>query len=97
MEHHQLACGMLQRMCAQLVNNKEIEVSVYPEENIRVLNNVTFEIDLVKKNTSGKVVLVSVLHLQPIDVDCDKLTTLMKDLYGRQIFTVDQLVGFFLW
>ena len=56
MEHHQLACGMLQRMCAQLVNNKEIEVSVYPEENIRVLNNVTFEIDLVKKNTSGKVV-----------------------------------------
>lgn len=92
-----MACGMLQRMCAQLVNNKEVEVSVYPEENIRVLNNVTFEIDLLKKNTSGKVVHMSVFHLQPIDVDCDKLTTLMKDLYGRQIFTVDQLVGFFLW
>ena len=32
--------------------------------------------------------------LWKIDVDCDKLTTLMKDLFGRQIFTVDQLVLF---
>ena len=46
---------MLQRMCAQLVNNKDIEVSVYPEENIRVINNVSFEIDLLRKNTTGKV------------------------------------------
>lgn len=55
MEKHELACNMLQRMCAQLVNNKEIEVSVYPSENIRVINNVSFEIDLVRKNTTGKV------------------------------------------
>ena len=55
MEKHELACYMLQRMCAQLVNNKEIEVSVYPSENIRVINNVSFEIDLVRKNTTGKV------------------------------------------
>ena len=53
---------MLQRMCAQLANNKEIEVNVYPEENIRVLNNVTFEIELLKKNTSGKVLLPSPSH-----------------------------------
>lgn len=26
-------------------------------------------------------------------MDCDKLTTLMKDLYGRQVFSTDQLVG----
>lgn len=63
MERHQLACGMLQRMCAQLANNKEIEVNVYPEENIRVLNNVTFEIELLKKNTSGKVLFPSpIIH-----------------------------------
>ena len=62
MERHQLACGMLQRMCAQLANNKEIEVSVYPEENIRVLNNVTFEIELLKKNTSGKVLSQLPIH-----------------------------------
>jgi len=28
-------------------------------------------------------------------VDCDKLTTMMKDLYGRQMFTTDQLVFLF--
>ena len=52
-----MAFGMLQRMCAQLANNKEIEVDVYPEDQIHVINNVTFEIDLIKKNTSGKVYL----------------------------------------
>ena len=62
MERHQLACGMLQRMCAQLANNKEIEISVYPEENIRCLNNVTFEIELLKKNTSGKVLSQLPIH-----------------------------------
>ena len=54
-----MACNMLQRMCAQLVNNKDIEVSVYPEENIRVINTVSFEIDLLRKNTTGKVFLLS--------------------------------------
>ena len=54
MDKHTMAFGMLQRMCAQLANNKEIEVDVYPEDEIRVINNVTFEIDLIKKNTSGK-------------------------------------------
>ena len=29
---------------------------------------------------------------KPIDIDCDKLTSVMKDLYGRQIFTTEQLV-----
>lgn len=53
---------MLQRMCAQLANNKEIEISVYPEENIRCLNNVTFEIELLKKNTSGKVLSQLPIH-----------------------------------
>ena len=38
-----------------MANNKDIEVEVYPEDEIRVINNVTFEIDLIKKNTSGKV------------------------------------------
>lgn len=92
MERHEMACNMLQRMCAQLVNNKDVEVSVYPEEDIRVINNVSFEIDLLRKNTTGKVSLFCLCNIQPIDVDCDKLTTLMKDLYGRQLFTVDQLV-----
>ena len=92
MERHEMACNMLQRMCAQLVNNKDIEVSVYPEENIRVINTVSFEIDLLRKNTTGKVFLHQSILLQPIDVDCDKLTTLMKDLYGRQLFSTDQLV-----
>ena len=55
MERHEMACNMLQRMCAQLVNNKDVEVSVYPEENIRVINTVSFEIDLLRKNTTGKV------------------------------------------
>lgn len=55
MDKHTMAFGMLQRMCAQLANNKDIEVEVYPEDEIRVINNVTFEIDLIKKNTSGKV------------------------------------------
>ena len=55
MDKHTMAFGMLQRMCAQLTNNKDIEVEVYPEDEIRVINNVTFEIDLIKKNTSGKV------------------------------------------
>ena len=54
MEKHTMAFGMLQRMCAQLANNKDIEVDVYPEDQIRVINNVTFEIDLIKKNNSGK-------------------------------------------
>ena len=54
-----MACNMLQRMCAQLVNNKDVEVSVYPEEDIRVINNVSFEIDLLRKNTTGKVRLSS--------------------------------------
>lgn len=52
-----MACNMLQRMCAQLVNNKDVEVSVYPEENIQVINNVSFEIDLLRKNTTGKVII----------------------------------------
>ena len=55
MEKHELACNTIPSTCAQLVNNKEIEVSVYPSENIRVINNVSFEIDLVRKNTTGKV------------------------------------------
>lgn len=29
-----------------------------------------------------------------MEVDADKLTPIMKDLYGRQMFTVDQLVCF---
>ena len=64
-DRHQMACSLFQRMCAQLANNKEVEVSVYPEENIRVLNNVTFEIDLIKKNTSGKVSIRSILDSSP--------------------------------
>ena len=52
---HQLACGMLQRMCAQLANNKDVMVSIYPEENIRVLDKVTFELEPLRKNTTGKV------------------------------------------
>ena len=54
MDKHTMAFGMLQRMCAQLANNKDIEVDVYPEDQIRVINNVTFEMDLLKKNNSGK-------------------------------------------
>lgn len=53
-----MAFGMLQRMCAQLANNKDIEVDVYPEDQIRVINNVTFEMDLLKKNNSGKAFLI---------------------------------------
>ena len=62
MAHHELACNMLQRMCAQLANNKEIEVQLYPEEDIRVCNNITFELDLIRKNTSGKVFLCLSLY-----------------------------------
>jgi hypothetical protein len=58
MEKHELACNMLQRMCAQLAMNKEVEVSIYPEEDIRVINNITFELDLIRKNTTGKVCFV---------------------------------------
>lgn len=58
MDKHTMAFGMLQRMCAQLANNKDIEVDVYPEDQIRVINNVTFEIDLIKKNNSGKASLI---------------------------------------
>ena len=58
MDKHTMAFGMLQRMCAQLANNKDIEVDVYPEDQIRVINNVTFEMDLLKKNTSGKAFLL---------------------------------------
>ena len=79
---HEMAFNMLQRRCANLAMNNEVEVSVYPQENIRVINNITFEIDLLQKNNTGK----------PIDVDCDKLTKVMKDLYGRQMFTVDQMM-----
>lgn len=46
---------MLQRRCASLALNNEIDVSIYPEENIKVINNITFEIDLLQKNTTGKV------------------------------------------
>lgn len=46
---------MLQRMCAQLANNKDVMVSIYPEENIRVLDKVTFELEPLRKNTTGKV------------------------------------------
>lgn len=35
--------------------NNEIEVSVYPQENIKVINNITFEVDLLQKNNTGKV------------------------------------------
>lgn len=79
---HEMAFNMLQRRCANLAMNNEVEVSVYPQENIRVINNITFEIDLLQKNNTGK----------PIDVDCNKLTKVMKDLYGRQMFTVDQMM-----
>ena len=58
MDKHTMAFGMLQRMCAQLANNKDIEVDVYPEDQIRVINNVTFEIDLIKKNNSGTAFLI---------------------------------------
>ena len=58
MDKHTMAFGMLQRMCAQLANNKDIEVDVYPEDQIRVINNVTFEMDLLKKNNSGKAFLI---------------------------------------
>ena len=58
MDKHTMAFGMLQRMCAQLANKKDIEVDVYPEDQIRVINNVTFEMDLLKKNNSGKAFLL---------------------------------------
>lgn len=50
-----MAFNMLQRRCANLAMNNEVEVSVYPQENIRVINNITFEIDLLQKNNTGKV------------------------------------------
>ena len=50
-----MAFNMLQRRCAGLAMNNDIEVSVYPEEEIRVINNITFEVDLLAKNNSGKV------------------------------------------
>ena len=49
---------MLQRRCASLALNNEIEVSVYPQENIKVINNITFEVDLLQKNNTGKVQIV---------------------------------------
>ena len=58
MEKHTMAFGMLQRMFAQQAKNKDIEVDVYHEDHIRVINNVTFEMDLLKKNNSGKAFLI---------------------------------------
>ena len=55
---HEMAFNMLQRRCASLALNNEIEVSVYPQENIKVINNITFEVDLLQKNNTGKVQIV---------------------------------------
>lgn len=54
-QKHEMGFNMLQRRCASLALNNEIDVSIYPEENIKVINNITFEIDLLQKNTTGKV------------------------------------------
>ena len=51
-----MAFNMLHRRCAGLALNTDIEVSVYPQEDIKVLNTITFEVDLLAKNNTGKVV-----------------------------------------
>lgn len=50
-----MAFNMLHRRCAGLALNTDIEVSVYPQEDIKVLNTITFEVDLLAKNNTGKV------------------------------------------
>ena len=52
---HEMAFNMLHRRCAGLALNTDIEVSVYPQEDIKVLNTITFEVDLLAKNNTGKV------------------------------------------
>ncbi|KAK8808497.1 hypothetical protein WA158_008398 [Blastocystis sp. Blastoise] len=78
-----LGFNMLQRMCVGLAMGKEIEVHVYDEAEATIAGSLTFEIDLMKKNTSGK----------PIDIDCDKLTKVFKELFLKQVFAVDQLLA----
>lgn len=77
----ELGFNMLQRMCAGLAMGKELDVTIYSEEEASIAASLTFEIDLLKKNNTGK----------PIDIDLDKLTKLMKELFIKQVFTVDQL------
>ena len=46
---------MLQRMCAGLAMGKELDVTIYSEEEASIAASLTFEIDLLKKNNTGKV------------------------------------------
>ena len=55
---HEMAFNMLQRRCAGLALNSEIEACVFREEDIKVTSTISFEVDLLQKNNTGKVQFV---------------------------------------